>query len=102
MSFSAGISAIFTDPNLSQPATYTPPGGEAVAVRVVEHTPPDSPGEMFTDYRQIRYGIDVRVSDVATPAEGAALTIGSNHFTVRGWQRTLDKLVWRLDVEKQP
>lgn len=101
--FENALNQLFTDSNLSVIATYAPAAGGSSSIRVVRRAPPSliTGGGMYSDAVLPAYLIDVRVSDVAQPAEGDTITIGSDTFEVKSFEYDSEKLAWELNVDKQ-
>lgn len=99
--FDSAIDVLFTDPNLSGAATYTPLVGAARSVRVI---PSREDGVINPFGAQIVLptgSFDVRVSEVASPQKGDTITYGGETYRVQGEPRRIDsqRLVWRLPAE---
>lgn len=73
--FAAARDTLFTDPNLSRAATFTPAAGAAVAVRVIYRRPTETENFGAPGFRGPSHMADLRVSEVAVVARGAALAI---------------------------
>jgi hypothetical protein len=101
--FASAIDVLFADPNLGRDATYRAAGADpGVPVRVILRRP-DRVGE-FGETRIVTETllIDVRVSDVATPADGDAFDIGGETFVVQGEPiRDGERLVWTIEARPQ-
>lgn len=81
--FSAGIDALFTDPNIARGATWRAGGaGDGAAVRIVTRKPDQTGG--FGDSRAIMPTmlIDVRPSEIPNPASGDTFEIDGVMFEV--------------------
>lgn len=63
-------------------ATYTPPAGDPVAVKVVRRQPSAEVAFGGAGFQGVAWEADLRASEVAAPAVGATLTIGAESFTV--------------------
>ena len=98
--FAAAIDALFADPNLGLDAVYRAGGADpAVPVRVVLRRP-DRVGE-FGETRIVAgvVMIDVRVSEVAVPAEGDTIQAEGTVYIIQGQPlRDAECLVWTLEV----
>lgn len=82
-------------------ATYTPSGGAASTINVIldqPHTVADI-GELGA--LDVAYRARVRADDVAAPAAGDSLVVGSQTFTVRGFRQDVSGDFWMLDLELQ-
>lgn len=73
--FAAARNTLFTDPNLSRAAIYTPSGGTAVSIRVIYRRPTEEEGLGSIGHRGVRHLADVRASELVAPAKGDAITI---------------------------
>lgn len=98
--FAAAINALFADPNLALDAVYRPGGADpGVPVRAMVRQP-DRVGE-FGETRIVAETviIDVRVSQVALPAEGDTFEIGGETFKVQGEpSRGAERLIWTIEA----
>ena len=81
-------------------ATYTPAGGEPVAVRVIPRRPDTIVGFGDTRIHAETATFELRASEVPSPRPADQLTIGGETFVIQGEpeRRDLDRLVWTLDV----
>ena len=97
--FAAAIDALFADANIATDAVYTPNGDGPINVRVVARRPDEIVGFGDTRIHAAAAVFDVRVSEVAAPAEGETLEIGGETYLVQG-EPVLDRkrLVWTLDT----
>jgi hypothetical protein len=98
--FTAAIDVLFADPNLGLDAVYRVGGADpGVTVRAILRRP-DRVGD-FGETRIVAETlvIDVRVSDVAAPADGDAFDIGGETFVVQGEPiRDAERLVWTIEA----
>ena len=101
--FTTAIDALFADPNLGLDATYrvgvADPG---VPVRVILRRP-DRVGE-FGETRIVAATllIDVRVGEVAAPAEGDTVEVDGTVYVIQGAPiRDAERLVWTIEVRPQ-
>lgn len=83
-------------------AIYTPSGGLATDVTVILKTPEGNLSGFDTGAWRAGRVADVRTSEVASPAEGDALEVGGESFTVRGARADAERLVWTLDLDPKP
>ena len=97
------IDALFADPNLGLDAVYRAGGADpGVPVRVVVRRP-DRVGE----YGETRIAtetlvIEVRVSDVAAPADGDTIALDGAVYVVQGEPlRDAERLVWTIEARPQ-
>lgn len=103
--FATSDAVLFRDPSISLAASYVPAGGGgAVAVRVIR-----ARGDALASFGGpgIARGtniFDLRVADVAAPAEGATLTVtehgAGTTYRVRAVTPDTSRLVWRLDCDR--
>lgn len=98
--FSAAIDVIFADPNMAADALWSAAGtGPAVAIRVIRKSP-----DNLQDYGQARVKqpatmVDVRLSDLANPAAGDTITIGTEVFVIQGSPlKDRLQLVWNINL----
>lgn len=98
--FTAAIDALFGDPHLSVAATYTPAAGSPVAVRVIWSKSDEVWHGLQTGLVAPKLVADLRVSDVADPAEDDTIEIGGTTYTVDGApRRDREGLVWKLGLK---
>jgi hypothetical protein len=102
--FAAAFRTLFRDPNQSTPATYTPVGGgDPVVLRVIRAAPDDTTDFGGARLRSATSTFRVRVADVAAPAVGDLIEIGTESFLVQGKpMRDNLRLVWTLDTRPAP
>ena len=98
--FSDALNDLFADPNLARTALYRPGGiGDGVPVRVIAKRS-DQVSE-FNDISVVSATarFDLRVSEVAAPAEGDTITLDGETFIVQGEPlRDTERLVWTIDT----
>jgi len=98
--FAVAIDALFADPNLGVDAVYRAGGADpAVPVRVILRRP-DRVGA-FGDARIVAETtvFDLRVAEVATPAEGDTLEVSGATYVVQGEPlRDAERLVWSIEA----
>ena len=101
--FAAAIDALFADPHLGIDAVYRVGGADpGVPVRVIVRQP-DRVGE-FGETRVVAETvmIDVRIDDVAAPAEGDTLEVNGTVYVIEGEPiRDAERLVWTIEVRPQ-
>lgn len=101
--FTAALSTLFADPNLGLDAVYRAGGTDPdIPIRIILRRP-DEIGT-FGETRIVAETvvIDVRVSEVAAPAEGDTFTIGAQTFFVQGEPvRDAERLIWTLEARPQ-
>jgi hypothetical protein len=100
--FAAAIDALFADPNLALDAVYRAGGVDpAVPVRAILRRP-DRIGE-FGETRIVvgSVMIDVRVSEVASPAEGDTIQAENTVYIIQGQPiGDAERLVWTLEARQ--
>ncbi len=96
----AAIDALFADPNLANDATYRAGGVDpGIPVRVILRRP-DRVGE-FGKTRIVTETllIDIRVSEVATPAHGDTIELDGTVYVIQGEPiRDGERLVWTIEA----
>jgi hypothetical protein len=97
--FAGAVDAAFAA--LGIDATYTPAGGDPVAVRVIPKRPDTIVGFGETRIHAETATFELRASEVADPRPGDQLTIGGETFVVQGEPERgdSDRLVWSLDAK---
>jgi hypothetical protein len=98
--FRAAVDVLFTDPNLAEAALWKAGGiGPGVSVAIIRKMPDATDG--FGDTRVVLPTVvmDVRRSDLSTPAEGDLVEIGASTFKVIGTPM-IDRLgmVWACEL----
>jgi hypothetical protein len=98
--FTAAIDALFADPNLGRDAVYRAGGADpGIPVRVIVRQP-DRVGT-FGETRIVTETllIDVRVSEVAAPADGDTIEVDSTVYVIQGAPiRDAERLVWSIEA----
>ena len=85
---------------MGEDATYTPAGEDPIAIKVM----PRRPDELleFGDSMIVTGTniFDVRVADIAAPAEGDTITYKGTAYIVQGepQSRDSDRLIWSLNT----
>lgn len=101
--FTAAIDALFADPNLGLDAVYRAGGSDpGVPVRVIVRRP-DRVGE-FGETRIVTETmlIDVRVGEVAAPAEGDTIELDGTVYVIQGEPiRDAERLVGTIEARPQ-
>ena len=94
--FAVAIDALFADPNLGFDAVYRVGGVDpAVPVRVILRRP-DRVGARIVAETTV---FDLRVAEVATPAEGDTLEVSGVTYVVQGEPlRDAERLVWTIEA----
>ena len=98
--FTAAIDALFADPNLGLDAVYRVGGADpGVPVRVILRRP-----DRISEFGETRIVaetviIDVRISDVAAPADGDTIEADGMVYVVQGEPiRDVERLVWTIEA----
>jgi hypothetical protein len=98
--FAAAIDALFADPNLAVDALYRADGADpSIPVRVIVRRP-DRVGD-FGETRIVAETtmFDIRVSDIAAPAEGDTIEAGGTVYVIQGEPiRDAERLVWTVEA----
>lgn len=98
--FTAAIDELFADPNIGVDAVFRAGGADpGVPVRVILRRP-DRVGE-FGETRIVAETliIDVRVSEVAAPADGDTVEVDSTVYVIQGEAiRDVERLVWTIEA----
>ena len=98
--FTAAIDALFADPNLATGVVYRAGGADpGVSVRAILRRP-DRIGE-FGETRIVAETvmIDVRVDDVAAPAEGDTIEVNGTVYVIQGEPiRDAEQLIWTVEA----
>ena len=85
---------------LGEDATYTPAGGDPVTVKVIPRRPDEVLDFGETKIKSAKAVFDVRVSELAAPAKGDALTFAGTGYVVQAdpLRRDPRRLIWTLDT----
>ncbi len=101
--FTTTIDALFADPNLGRDGLYRAGGADpGIPVRVILRRP-DRVGE-FGETRIVTETllIDIRVSEVATPADGDTIEVDGTVYVIQGEPiRDAERLVWTIEARPQ-
>lgn len=98
--FQVMVGQIFSNAHFADDGVYTPDGGAAVPVRVIERHESEASGILVTSARQPARVFDLLVSEVPVrPVENDTLVIGAESFRIRGAEPDDLGYVWLLDVE---
>lgn len=96
--FAAAVNRLFADRNLAVAATYFVHGNSVGReVRVILSAPDD-----VLDFASSRIAVEtvvvqIRVSDVARPAKGDELLIGTDKYVIQeGARRDAERLTWTV------
>lgn len=98
--FAAAVDDLFTDPHLARTALYRAGGiGAGVSVQVVARRP-DRIIDLGASAVQVATTVfEVRVSEVASPAEGDTFTLDDATFVVQGEPtREATRLIWTVET----
>ena len=82
---------------LSEVATYTPPGGQAITIRVIPGWDAATFGQLTEVQRIDAPTFRVLISTISSPAIGATITHAGNSYTVESYERTTQS-EWTLYV----
>jgi hypothetical protein len=98
--FDTAIEALFADAHLACDVVYRAGGaGTPVTVRAIIARPDAVDGFGETRAVMATGRVDVRVSQIASPAAGDTIAIGGIVHTVQGVPiRDIERLVWRLEA----
>jgi len=98
--FDIAFARLFTDTNLTLPATYEAQGRDPIPVRVIARRPDEIIGFGETRIHSETTLLDVRTSDILDPRPGDHLTVNGVAYVIQGEpeRRDPDRLVWTLDV----
>lgn len=97
--FDHALTVLFSDPNMSVSATYTPLGGAPFEVRLIEQFPDD-----LHSFSEARFVSDTRAFDMMVvegfePKAGDLILIGDDQRKVKSAPaREETRRVWRLDT----
>ncbi len=84
-----------------QDATYQPIGGGSLVVRVILGQATEVSGLFDAGLAAPAHIADVRIAEVAAPQTGDLLTVEGTTYIVRQAHQDPERLVWRLDLDKQ-
>lgn len=91
---------LVADSNLASAATYTPAGGDAISLNVVEQHEAAIEGPFSGELASDQFFAIVSKSDVAAPKKGDTLTINGTSYTVsRVSADDSARQFWRLELE---
>jgi hypothetical protein len=97
--FTAMIDACFR--TFGQDATYQPVGGGSLAVRVILGQATEVSGLFDAGLAAPAHLADMRIAEVASPVPGDLLIVDSTTYIVRQTHQDPERLIWRLDLDKQ-
>jgi hypothetical protein len=97
---SAAIDVLFANPNLAVDTVYRPGGvGSGVSVRAIARRA-DRVGD-FGDTRLLAETtvFDIRVSEIATPAESDTIEVDDKVYVIQGEPiRDAERLIWTIEA----
>ena len=82
-------------------ATYQPVGGGSLIVRVILGQAAEVSGLFDAGVVAPAHVADARISDMAAPLPGDQLIMDGATYIVRQTLQDPERLVWRLDLDKQ-
>ena len=101
--FAAAIDALFADPNLGVNAIYRAGGsGETITLKAIVRQP-----DRIGTFGETRIAtattiVDIRTSELATPAEGDTIEMDGTVYVIQGEPiRDAEHLVWTLEARAQ-
>jgi hypothetical protein len=97
--FSAMIDGCFR--TFGQDATYQPVGGGTLAVRIIMGQAAEVSGLFDAGIVAPAHVADVRIAEVLSPQTGDLLIVDGSTYIVRQMHQDVERLVWRLDLDKQ-
>ena len=97
--FAEMIGACFR--TFGQDATYQPISGGSLAVRVIFGQATEVSGLFDAGLAAPAHVADVRIAEMAAPAPGDLLIVDGTTYIVRQAYQDPERLVWRLDLDKQ-
>lgn len=95
----ADRAAFLNADDFGEAATYTPAGGAAASIVVLLDKPHSDATLAALGISQVGYQARIRVDDITLPADGDALVVGSDNFTVRKVEQDLSGTFWTLELE---
>lgn len=98
--FAAALDGLFADPNIARIGLYRPGGvGDRVSVRVVAKRADQVSGFGGISVVSASARFDLRVSEVAQPAEGDTITLDGQDYIIQGEPtRDTERLIWTVDT----
>lgn len=92
-------SALFADPTLSEPATYTPAVGAPVDTRAIRATRSADFRFDATTIRSDATTFKLPSADVPAPVDGDTLTVAGQTFTIQGTPaRAMRGAAWQIEA----
>jgi hypothetical protein len=101
--FAAAIDTLFADPNLGTDAVFRAGGADpGMPVRVIVRQPDRIGNFGETRIAAATLVIDVRVREVAAPAEGDTIEMNGAVYVIQGEPiRDAERLVWTIEARPQ-
>jgi hypothetical protein len=101
--FTTAIDVLFADPNLGTAAVWRAGGADpGIPVRVIVRQPDRIGNFGETRIAAATLVIDVRVSEVAAPAEGDTIEIDGSVYIIQGEPiRDAERLIWTIEARAQ-
>ena len=100
--FGFAVDTLFANEHVARDATYTPQGGQGIAVRVVPKRPDQALDVLGQEVVTGAAVFDVRVSEVAAPQAGDTIALDGATYVVQGEPRwDALRLVWTLEAREQ-
>jgi hypothetical protein len=102
--FANAVDALFADPNIATDAVWRTGGADpGMPVRVIVRQPDRIGNFGETRIAATTLVIDVRVSEVAAPAEGDTIEMNGAVSVIQGApMRDAGRLIWTLDTRPAP
>ncbi len=97
--FAVMIDACFR--TFGKDATYQPAAGGSLTVRVILGQVTEVSGLFDAGLAAPAHVADVRIAEVASPQTGDLLIVDGASYVVRQAHQDAERLVWRLDLDKQ-
>ena len=101
--FAAAIDVLFADPNLGTAAVFRAGGTDpGMPVRLIVRQPDRIGNFGETRIAAATLVIDVRVSELAAPAEGDAIELDGTVYVIQGEPlRDAERLIWMIEARPQ-
>jgi hypothetical protein len=101
--FADAVDALFADPNLGTAAVFRAGGADpGMPVRVIVRQPDRIGNFGETRIAAATLVIDVRVSEVAVPAEGHTIEMDGTVYVIQGEPiRDAERLIWTIEARAQ-
>lgn len=98
---------LFADPNMAADAVWTPAGGSAATVRILQAAPDEVVGPFEVKAKASPIRVQIRIAEAPTLAEGDALEITaaqswmpSGNYTILAPEADADRLCWRMSLKR--